>query len=167
MADLYDDATADIIPLSEWRYDELYEGWSADELLGMPVQGPDGDDIGEAKNLLIDEKGAIVALIAEIGGFGELGDTHVAIPWSEVERRADAVHIPITEDTVQEYGLFEDGLYSRNVELGLIGDYAYPWFGYEQGWRPSLPAYNVPYTREQIAGLTVFDYDEFEDESNL
>jgi sporulation protein YlmC with PRC-barrel domain len=228
LVDLHDDATADVIPLSEWRYDELYEGWYADAVLGMPVRGPQGgDDIGEVKNLLIDTQGTIVALIAEIGGFGELGDTHVAIPWSAVERRADAIKVPVTEDTVTEYGLFEDDFFSRldvgavgavtedvrtgprvwkatellddyaliepgepygyvsdlvfddagrlksvivnasNAELGYLGDYAYPWYGHEQGWRPEARAYQLPYTREQIAGLTVFDYERFEEESDF
>lgn len=227
VVDLFDDATANVIPLSEWRYDELYRGWSADALLGIPVRGPQGDEIGEVENLLIDRQGTIVAVIAEVGGIGDVGDIHVAVPWDDVERRARAIEVPVTPDSLPEYGLFEEDFFSildvgevdpvtedlrtgpgiwkatellddyaiiepgepygyvsdlvfddagnlksvivnaSNADIGYLGNYAYPWYGHEQGWKPGARAYSLPYTREEIAGLTVFDYERFEDESAL
>jgi len=47
-------------------------------------------------------------VIAEVGGFWDIGDTHVSIPWSEVEytARGEGVVLPVTEETVDEYDLF-------------------------------------------------------------
>ena len=218
--ELNEEPTADVIPLEAWNYDELYAGWSADAVLDTRVTGTHGTEIGEVENLLIDGTGQIVALIAEVGGLWEIGDTHVAIPWDEVSRSDDAVQIPITEETISDYSLFKEDFFSKvdegdidgvtedvrtgpriwkatellddymvieagepygyvtdlvfddsgnlrsvvasasNAELGDAGVYAYPWYGYDYGWRPELDRYSVPYTTEQIAGLSVFDYEE-------
>ena len=72
---------ADIVPLADWRYDELYtDGISVDDMIGSDVKGPTGDDIGDVENVLIGQDGQVLSVVAEVGGFFELGDTHVNIP---------------------------------------------------------------------------------------
>lgn len=138
---------AGVIALSDWSYDTLYSGdsWSVEELFGTDVHGADGEDIGDVEDLVIDADGRVVALIAEVGGFWDIGDTHASIPWNEVEVAiGDRVAVPITEDTVDDYDIFGfSGLVTDNLEgqvvsgvddepLGpglwraseLIGDYA-------------------------------------------
>lgn len=48
-----------------------------------------------------------------------------------------------------------------NDEIGDYGYYAYPWLGwdYPYGWDADLDYYVIPYSQEQIAGLTVFDFE--------
>lgn len=102
------DKTFDVIRLSNWRYDELYaDGWSAKRLIDAAVYGPNGDEIGEVENILVKEDGSVVAVIAEIGGFWDIGDTHVAVPWENVKVESyDRVNIPVTEDSVEKYSVF-------------------------------------------------------------
>jgi sporulation protein YlmC with PRC-barrel domain len=60
--------------------------------------------------------------------------------------------------------VFQDGELSAvvvypDVGYGIGGPYAYPWYGYEYGWEPGAEAYDLPYTRDEIAELGPFDYD--------
>jgi hypothetical protein len=95
-------------PLADWSYERVYEGWFADGVLGQPIHGPHGDEIGSVKNLLLNPRGEIVALIAEVGGFLEIADTHVTIPWHAIERRDGRVYSPITVETAENYAMFAE-----------------------------------------------------------
>ena len=103
---------AEVEPLLEWQGDagDLYQGASVDTLLEADVVGDDGEEIGSVENVLFDTEGNVLSLVAEIGGFLEMGDTHVSVPWGEVEVGEDAetVAVPVTQDTVEEYSLFTD-----------------------------------------------------------
>ncbi|EYD73961.1 hypothetical protein Rumeso_04558 [Rubellimicrobium mesophilum DSM 19309] len=107
---------AQVVPLAEWNQDELYAtGISLDELIGAEVIGPEGDeDIGDVENVLFGPDGQALAVVAEIGGFLELGDTHVSIPWDQVEVMdgGDEVRVPVTEESVRDYTLFSDAVVS-------------------------------------------------------
>ena len=91
--------------LEGWSYDEVYaSGISINEILGADVYGPDEDDIGDVENVLFDLEGNVLSIIAEIGGFLDLGDTHVNIPWEMVsaEEWEDGVIIPFDEDDIED-----------------------------------------------------------------
>lgn len=102
------------IPLNEWRERDLYaDGWSADDFLDeMDVHGPDGEEIGDVEDIIVDADGKIVAIIAEVGGLWGIGATHVSIPWDQVEvdRAEQRVHVPVTEQNVDDYDPFTHGL---------------------------------------------------------
>ncbi|WP_404378388.1 PRC-barrel domain-containing protein [Caenispirillum salinarum] len=135
----------DIQVLSQWNYDELYEGGlRAETMLGADVFGPNMDDIGDVENVILDRDNQIVAIIAEIGGFLDIGDTHVAVPWDQVKMTQGGFQIPVDEDNLDQYGLYaepgivnksnlqstrvvdEDLIAGRNTWklTGLIDDYA-------------------------------------------
>lgn len=102
----------DTVPLSNWNYQELYEdSISIDGLIDeVEVFGPGGEEIGDIENVLFSADGRILSVIAEIGGFWDIGDTHVNIPWSEVKFRADreGITVPVTEETVENYSAYPD-----------------------------------------------------------
>lgn len=127
--------TADIIPLEDWQADTLVlDGWSADTLLGADVRDPSGDVIGNVENIIFGMDGEVLSVIAEIGGFLDIGDVHVNIPWSSVEvsPAGTGVVVPVTEDTVDDYTLFEDEVLTafdaqqqiEEVSGGGLGDVA-------------------------------------------
>ncbi|MEZ5815769.1 MAG: PRC-barrel domain-containing protein [Hyphomicrobiaceae bacterium] len=93
--------------LNNWSYDRLYEnGWSARGLYrNTTVLGPYGDDIGSVENLIFSDQGKLLGVIAEIGGFIDIGDTHVFIPWDEVKISADfgRITVPVTENMADRY----------------------------------------------------------------
>ena len=114
-------AADDVVELEQWTYEPLYaEGVSADRLIGHDVLGPEGDDIGQVENILIGPNGQAVALIAEVGGLWELGDTHISIPWDETDITADGAVVPVTEETVGDYSLFRDGYLRLGDAANLI-----------------------------------------------
>jgi hypothetical protein len=109
-----------LILLRDWNYDQIYgRGWSVQEMLDdATVYGPDGDDIGNVANVIVSEQGRVLGIIAEVGGFADIGDTHVFVPWDQIEFAdgLDRVEIPVTEDNVEEYA-YED-VYLKKDETG-------------------------------------------------
>ena len=210
-----------VTAISEWNYESLYDegGMTAENLMDTEVFGPNGDEIGSVENILISDK-SITAIIAQVGGLWDIGDTHVLVPWEEVDVGPDGVTIPIIEENAEEYGLFEEDYitqtdlsyvsqveddpttgariwkltdllndyasvgegqgygYVDNVlfeESGKIqaviiesdsayggGTYAYPFYGYHDGWDPSYSTYTLPYDEVDLEQMTDFDYDEYE-----
>lgn len=99
------------VDINEWNYQELYaEGWRAEELLEATVYGPIGDEIGDVENIIVGPDGRILSVIAEVGGLWDIGDTHVNIPWDQLQFTAGAegVRVPVTEETVEDYSLFRE-----------------------------------------------------------
>jgi sporulation protein YlmC with PRC-barrel domain len=106
-------------PLGDWNYDEIYEkgGIKADSLMDADVFGDNEEEIGSVENVLITRDNKIAAIIAQVGGFWDIGDTHVLVPWEEVELHEDGVMIPVTEDNADEYGLFASDEYITKQDL--------------------------------------------------
>lgn len=104
-------------------------------MLGTTVIGGDGNEIGEVSNIIVGTDGTIEALIVESGGFLDIGDTHFRVSWQQVEvaPALDSVQVPVTEENIDQFTLFE----TRGAEEGpeatprawrateLIGDYVY------------------------------------------
>ncbi len=102
--------------LSEWNYQPLYaQGMRASELLDAEVYGREGTDpyeeIGSVENVLIGENNEIVAIIAQVGGFWDIGDTHVLVPWDQVTMTGEGVSVPVNEENVEDYNLYAPDSY--------------------------------------------------------
>lgn len=95
------------------------DGFSAETVMGMDVVGKKGEKIGSVENLLINQNGKIVAVIAQVGGVWDIGDTHVAVPWAEVTVKNSNLHAPITEKNASEYSLFKQEYFTKQ-EVGEI-----------------------------------------------
>lgn len=115
----------EVIPIDEWiaewspeKMRSLqFEVISVESILNSDVYGVDGADIGDVDNLLFDTHGRVLSVVAEIGGFLEIGDTHVNIPWDmvSVEDWTDGVVLPFGEDEVDNYSLFLDEVVRADV----------------------------------------------------
>lgn len=115
--------TADrILPLEDWDQDSLYTGVSVEQMLDeYEVYGVGGEEIGSVENVLIGADGRVLSIIAQVGGFWDIGDTHVNVPWDRVDlSQAGRVMIPVTEDTVDDYSLFSDEVVSANEATGAV-----------------------------------------------
>jgi hypothetical protein len=99
-----------VIALADWNYDSIYSnGWSLEKLIDEArVFGAEGQEIGDVENVLIGADGKILASIAEVGGFLDIGDTHVSVPWDQVafSPALDLIEVPVNEENVEEYSLF-------------------------------------------------------------
>ncbi|MDT0683543.1 PRC-barrel domain-containing protein [Roseicyclus sp. F158] len=58
---------------NEWTSDTMYDG-----------VGDNWNDIGEIEDVVLDTSGQMVGIVAEIGGFLDIGDKHVFIPVDNV-----------------------------------------------------------------------------------
>jgi len=96
--------------LASWRQADLYDGWSARDMLDVPVQGVDGKEIGEVENILVRADGTISKVVVEVGGFLDIGDRHVGVPWVKVQFGPEMayVSVPIEEKNADEFSLFRD-----------------------------------------------------------
>lgn len=116
----------DVISLNQWRYDPLYQkGVSARAIMDADVYGASDttDEIGNVEDIVASRDGRILAVIAEVGGFWDIGDTHVSVPWDEVEVTAAGVVLPLTEDTVDDYGIFDrDYLTAPQASSQIVGE---------------------------------------------
>lgn len=103
---------AEVVPLSEWSYDDIYQnGVSAEDFIyEMDVVGEDGEEIGTVEDILIGPDGKVLSIIAQVGGVWDIGDTHVSVPFDQVElaEDGDAVTVPVSEETVDDYGFWSD-----------------------------------------------------------
>lgn len=97
----------EVIALSDWDTDSLYENsWSAEALFDRQVFSRNGDEIGDVEDLIIGSNGELLALVAEVGGVWDIGDTHVSVPWNQVTFRQDGtVALPVTEDNADEFSV--------------------------------------------------------------
>lgn len=114
-------STGNVTAISGWNYDALYEegGMTADSLMDAEVFSADDEEIGSVENILLNDMNEIVAVIAQVGGLWDIGDTHVLVPWDEVEVNEDGVSIPVHEDNVDNYSLFEEE-YVTKEDLSYI-----------------------------------------------
>ncbi|MCG7601225.1 PRC-barrel domain-containing protein [Halomonas sp. McH1-25] len=107
-----------IQPISEWNYDEVYQKgrFLASGLMGTDAIGQNGDDIGDITNAVLNEQDKIIAIIAEVGGFWDIGDTHVIVPWEQVQLSEQGVQIPVNEDNIEQYQLYgEDSVVKKQA----------------------------------------------------
>jgi PRC-barrel domain len=109
----------------------LYAGWRSRQLIGQKVVGKDGNEIGTARDLIIDADGRLAALIVEGGGVLGIPDALYRIPWSNVAPTPGraGVTVDLSNGSRPQYGLFPgtEGVAVLPREFRLtevVGDYA-------------------------------------------
>lgn len=112
-------AQDDVEVLSAWSYDPLYaDGWSVENMFDeTQVIDANGEEIGDVENVIFSNEGEVLGIIAQVGGFWDIGDTHVLVPWDEVsmEMGLQRVAVPVTEETVDDYDVFGDGWFDEEI----------------------------------------------------
>jgi sporulation protein YlmC with PRC-barrel domain len=111
----------EVVDLRTWNYDRLYaDGWRAEELIDADVYGLQGEEIGEVENIIVGTDNRIRSIVVESGGFLDIGDTHLAVPWDQVEigPGLERVVIPITEENWEDYDLLGEYGYDVDVPAG-------------------------------------------------
>ncbi|SDY87072.1 PRC-barrel domain-containing protein [Citreimonas salinaria] len=105
--------------LSTWSYDTLYaEGWSVENMFDeTEIIDASGEDVGDVENVVFSNDGQVLGIIAQVGGFWDIGDTHVYVPWDEVTMQTgiQQIRIPVTEENVSEYDAFGSGWFDEEV----------------------------------------------------
>lgn len=62
------------------------DGTHASNLIGAEVKTTNDEEVGSVSDLIIDDKGQVVAIVVGVGGFLGMGEKDVAIGWDDVTR---------------------------------------------------------------------------------
>ena len=62
--------------------------WTAEALIGRTVQNDQGNKLGDINNVIINEKGDVVAVVIGVGGFLGIGEKNVGVPFDALDFRA-------------------------------------------------------------------------------
>ncbi len=127
----------------------------------VPVRGKNVEADGVFDNEIIRRSQAARTLVSGAGD--ALAGNRL---WRVFEPIGDCA--PIREgDAYANYGYVSDVLLrddriaavlvQPDVGYGVTGYRAYPWYGRGAGWRPGSPYDDLPYDREEVAGMGAFD----------
>jgi len=88
----------DIFTLNGPLDDDTWGNWEASGV------DPDWNDIGEIEDIVLDRNGQMVGVIAEVGGFLDIGDKHVLIPIEDIRLTPadDKTYTVVTRKTLEE-----------------------------------------------------------------
>ncbi|MFT3859545.1 MAG: PRC-barrel domain-containing protein [Aquabacterium sp.] len=75
----------------------------ATKIVGTDVRNRKGEKIGDVKDIVLDDKGAVAYAIVSTGGFLGIGDRLHAVPWSALNIRTDKdFQLDIDKATLQK-----------------------------------------------------------------
>ncbi len=82
---------------------------TSERLLDMKVQGPQGEEIGDVEQLIIDpQSGKIDGVVVSVGGFLGIGEKQVALPWQEMQLAQENLISPATKEELEQAQAWED-----------------------------------------------------------
>lgn len=59
--------------------------WTAQALIGRTVENDQGDNLGDINNVILNEKGDVVAITIGVGGFLGIGEKNVGVPFQALD----------------------------------------------------------------------------------
>lgn len=89
--------------------------WRASDLKGAKVETPTGDNLGDIKEVIIDQDGRVSMVILSVGGFLGMGDRLVATPFEALKPATDPAKagksftLATTKDRLKEAPEFKTG----------------------------------------------------------
>ena len=94
---------------------------STETLLGSDVKNPQGQDVGDLKQLMLDpHTGRVMYAVVAMGGFLGMGEKTVVVPWNalEVARDGKSLVLNVSPQTLQQVPAYEKGREPVNVPTG-------------------------------------------------
>ena len=59
--------------------------WRGSKLVGLNVYGPENEKVGDINEIIVDASGKLDAVVIGVGGFLEIGEKNVAVPFRELK----------------------------------------------------------------------------------
>jgi sporulation protein YlmC with PRC-barrel domain len=94
---------------------------STETLLGSNVKNPQGQDVGDLKQLMLDpHAGRVMYAVVAMGGFLGMGEKTVIVPWHalEVARDGKSLVLNVSPQMLQQAPTYEKGKESVSVPAG-------------------------------------------------
>lgn len=90
-------------PSFEYVTKQSASDWTAQALIGRSVQNENGETLGEVNNVILNEKGNVVAVTIGVGGFLGLGEKDVGVPFDALKfRDEDALEKKADADSAED-----------------------------------------------------------------
>jgi sporulation protein YlmC with PRC-barrel domain len=124
---------------------------STETLLGSEVKSPQGQNVGELKQLMIDPRiGRVMYAVVSMGGFLGMGEKTVVVPWHaiEVARNGKSLVLNLSQQMLQQALPYEKGKESMSAPASEPRD---------GGWGADTPYGRLydPAKEETISGQVV------------
>ena len=99
-----EDAVAKPVQKSNIKYvtRQAPTDWTAEALIGRTVENRNGDNLGDINNVIINEKGDVVAVVIGVGGFLGIGEKNVGVPFDQLDFATAEAMKDRTADTRDE-----------------------------------------------------------------
>jgi predicted outer membrane protein len=76
--------------------------WTAEALIGRTVENVNGDNLGEINNVIINEKGDVVAVVIGVGGFLGIGEKNIGVPFDDLDFKTAEAMKDRTDNATRE-----------------------------------------------------------------
>jgi sporulation protein YlmC with PRC-barrel domain len=96
---------------------------STETLLGSNVKNPQGQDVGDLKQLMLDpHAGRVMYAVVAMGGFLGMGEKTVIVPWNalEVARDGKSLVLNVSPQMLQQASTYEKGKEPVSVPAGEL-----------------------------------------------
>ena len=93
-----DDDAKPTPPSFEYVTNQATTDWTANSLIGRTVKNEDDQTLGDINNVILNEKGKVVAVTIGVGGFLGLGEKDVGVPFEALKFRTEKAMDQKTED---------------------------------------------------------------------
>lgn len=110
--------------------------YSLDDLKGVTVRNPEGEDLGKLEDVVVDGRsGRVAYAVLSFGGFLGMGGKHFAIPWQALQEGStpEYVILDVPKERLEEApGFDEDNPPTYNDQRW--GTQIYEYYGYQPYW---------------------------------
>jgi len=76
--------------------------WSAKALIGKTVENQQGDNLGEINNVVLNEKGDVVAVTIGVGGFLGIGEKDVGVAFDDLQFKTESEMSNVSNDSIND-----------------------------------------------------------------
>ncbi|GJM29539.1 MAG: hypothetical protein DHS20C17_21740 [Cyclobacteriaceae bacterium] len=109
---------------------------SASTMIGTNVKNPQGDSLGDIKEIMIDTISARVSyVVLSFGGFMGLGDKYFAIPWEAftIDEDDDEFVLDVPKEKLENAPGFDKDNWPNNADHTYVNS-VFDYYGYRPHW---------------------------------
>jgi sporulation protein YlmC with PRC-barrel domain len=109
---------------------------SAGTISGDKVVNPEGDNLGEIKDFMIDlDSGRIAYAVLQFGGFLGMGDKLFAVPWEALRLSTEEhkFYLDVDKERLKEAPGFDKDNWPSSADRTFLNN-VYSYYGYKPYW---------------------------------
>jgi sporulation protein YlmC with PRC-barrel domain len=109
---------------------------SASTIIGTDVENPQGDNLGDIKEIMLDTtSGRISYAVISFGGFLGIGDKYFAVPWEafSIDDDQETFILDVSKEKLENAPGFDKDNWPTNADHQYINS-VYQHYGYRPHW---------------------------------